>query len=71
MWRRKLARAWREAGRMPERVLQCRVQSTHSRTERVNTRLAGSYKWFSREGPGCGALNWAMKQGHVANRTGK
>lgn len=44
MWRRKLARAWREAGRMPERVLQCRVQTTHSREERVNTRLAGSYK---------------------------
>lgn len=42
---------------MPERVLQCRVQSTHSRVERVNTRLAGSYKWFSREGSGCGLGN--------------
>lgn len=56
---------------MPERVLQCRVQSTHGGVETVNTRLAGSYKWFSREGSGCGGLNRAMKQGHVANKTGK
>ena len=56
---------------MPERIFQCRVQSTHSRVERVNTRLAGSYKWLSREGSGCAELNWAMKHGPVANRTGK